>query len=419
MHITYRNVNQAFKGLVSGFADNSIPTTYQDSRNGPVKVIEEPVILTLTHPRERVLFNQARDCNPFFHLYEAFWMLAGRNDVKAPSFYNSKFGQYSDDGRTFNGAYGYRWRQSDTCDWSTHQADWLDGETRVDQLDILVNHLRANPNSRRAVLQMWNVKDDLLKIDVKIQQEVKCVDCHGTGVQPGTESIYCQHCSGTGVKTREKILEPASKDVCCNTNIYFRIREEHRSLEYSDKYLDMTVCNRSNDLIWGLLGANIVHMSFLQEYMAVRLGVEIGHYHTMTNNLHVYTDSNSGWIPEVWLEEYNPSMRTMFSPPVDYTAGITPGPALSVTPTESIDQEIRQAVSMTDGSKQPSIVPQYKSLFIDHTFNPMMLAFWYHKQRNYPKAVETVRTVQSSDWCEAGLRWIMKRRINWEKKNND
>ena len=60
-----------------------------------------------------------------------------------------------------------------------------------------------------------------------------------------------------------------SKDLPCNTHVYFSIR---------DGFLDMTVCNRSNDLIWGCCGANAVHMSYLQEYVAIMCGVDIGFY---------------------------------------------------------------------------------------------------------------------------------------------
>ena len=102
-----------------------------------------------------VLFNSARDCNPWFHLYESLWMLAGRNDVASIAYYAKNMANYSDDGKTLNGAYGFRWR---------HMVARGQPWKGVDQLDILVNHLKADPTSRRAVLQMWNVEDDLLKI---------------------------------------------------------------------------------------------------------------------------------------------------------------------------------------------------------------------------------------------------------------
>ena len=52
----------------------------------------------------------------------------------------------------------------------------------------------------------------------------------------------------------------------------------------------MTVVNRSNDMLFGLYGANVVHMSMLQEYVAGMLGVGIGSYYTMSNSLHVYPE---------------------------------------------------------------------------------------------------------------------------------
>lgn len=69
------------------------------------------------------------------------------------------------------------------------------------------------------------------------------------------------------------------KDRPCNTHIYFRI---------VDGRLDMTVCNRSNDAVWGMTGANAVHMTYLQELIAAGLRVPVGKYHVMTNNLHIY-----------------------------------------------------------------------------------------------------------------------------------
>ena len=49
------------------------------------------------------------------------------------------------------------------------------------------------------------------------------------------------------------------EEIPCNTAIYFKVREGK---------LNMTVSNRSNDVIWGTFGANVVHMSILQEYVA-------------------------------------------------------------------------------------------------------------------------------------------------------
>ena len=67
----------------------------------------------------------------------------------------------------------------------------------------------------------------------------------------------------------------------CNTHIYFRVDETDS--------LNMTVCNRSNDFVWGMMGANIVHMTLLQEMIASAAGFKLGMYHCFSNNCHVYT----------------------------------------------------------------------------------------------------------------------------------
>lgn len=107
-------------------------------------------------------------------------------------------------------------------------------EFGFDQLDTIVHELIKDPDCRRQVLQIWSPKD----------------------------------------------LGKNGKDLACNTQAYFTIAQDGR--------LDMTVTNRSNDLVWGMLGANCVHFSLLLEYMAVRIGVGVGRYHHFTNNLHAY-----------------------------------------------------------------------------------------------------------------------------------
>src|SRR6266478_1362063 len=83
----------------------------EDSRNGPVLVSPEPVMTVYTRPTERVLSSPLRDANPFFHLMEALWMLAGRNDVAWPAQFAKQILQYSDDGVILWGGYGARWRR--------------------------------------------------------------------------------------------------------------------------------------------------------------------------------------------------------------------------------------------------------------------------------------------------------------------
>ena len=181
-----------------------------------------PVTTVYRKPLERVLLDPVRDANPFFHFMEAMWILGGRNDVEFPCIFNKNLAQYSDNGKTFFGAYGFRLRSNG-----------------IDQLAVAVNRLKADHDTRRVVLAMWDKTD----------------------------------------------LTATSNDIPCNDLIMVKIRNGK---------LNITVCNRSNDAIWGCYGANAVQFSYIQEYLAAMVGVEVGEYRQVSDSFHAYTD-NPQW----------------------------------------------------------------------------------------------------------------------------
>ena len=193
----------------------------RDSRNGPVIMFPEPTTVVWEKPNERVVFWPEREANPFFHFCEAIWMLAGRRDVKFVAQFVKRMADFSDNGRTFNAAYGYRWRKN----------------FQKDQLAIIIKGLQDNPDCRRQVLGIWDVRKDLGKV---------------------------------------------SRDLACNLGATFQISPDGK--------LNMVVHNRSNDLIMGMVGANAVHFSILQEYIAAGINVPVGKYWQVSSNLHVYMD---------------------------------------------------------------------------------------------------------------------------------
>jgi hypothetical protein len=141
--------------VVSGNDINDVcPQGYQivydrgvktSTRNGPAWSLPSTLVSHYEYPQFRVLFEPLRDANPFFHLFESLWMIAGREDLRGVSQFVASMENYSDDGVTLNGAYGYRWR-------NTFQQD---------QLKAIVKELKTNPQSRRCVLQMWSADHDL------------------------------------------------------------------------------------------------------------------------------------------------------------------------------------------------------------------------------------------------------------------
>jgi thymidylate synthase len=190
-----------------------------NSRNGPVLKFNRQVAMTYRQPWHRGNFTPGRDANPFFHIAESMWMLAGRSDVGFLDYFNSGMKQYSDDGINFNAAYGYRARHH-FC---------------INQLEEVAEILYKDYTSRQAVIQLWE-PDDLIK---------------------------------------------ETKDKACNMAMVFEIRGIQ---------LELTVFNRSNDLVFGgVTGANPVHFSYFQQWVADKLGVPMGNLTFISTNAHVYT----------------------------------------------------------------------------------------------------------------------------------
>lgn len=216
--ISERNVNHALPKAIRILAmkGEKISPRGMDTLEYPT-----PVATTYQKPLERVLFDPIRDANPFFHLMEALWILGGRNDVKFLAQFLPSIANYSDDGETFHGAYGYRLRYA----------------KGFDQFFDAIELLKSDPDSRQAVLQIWDAELDL---NIK------------------------------------------SKDIPCNDLIFLKVRKGE---------LHMRVCCRSNDAIWGAYGANVVQFSVLLEYLAARVGVKVGTYTQISDSFHVYTDN--------------------------------------------------------------------------------------------------------------------------------
>lgn len=113
------------------------------------------------------------------------------------------------------------------------------GKRLYPQIPIAIQMLLKDPTSRRVAMHIWNYGD--LGVD--------------------------------------------SRDIPCNTMVTLRV---------VGGKLDLTVFNRSNDLMWGMLGANIVQFSFLQEYIAAEIGVPVGRLHQISTNCHLYLDFGPG-----------------------------------------------------------------------------------------------------------------------------
>lgn len=343
--IPVRNVNQA---LVDGLQWLCVAGHTANSRNGPVLVAPGPVITAYRNPMERVLFSPVRDANPFFHLYECVWMMAGRNDAASVAHYAKNMLGFADPDGTLNGAYGYRWR---------HYFGY-------DQIDLIIQELKNNPNSRRCVLSMW---DPGSMAEHPLQSE-------------GTEGDLHKAMNG-------------GPDVPCNTHVYF---DAHQGK------LDMTVCNRSNDLIWGAYGANAVHMSFLQEVVAACAGLSLGTYYQMSNNLHVYVESEVAQcllVPRPIGGGY--SMRSFAAEDL-YENSLPP---VQLAPRSYMDFVALCEEAAVDPCPQMGFGDEW----FDNVFHPLMHAHSLYKVGYIANALAICATCTAPDWRVAGTQWLQRR----------
>lgn len=297
--------------------------TEEDTRNGPAVVMPVPVCITHNFPWRRVLFDPKRDANPFFHYMEAIWMLSGSNNIDFPAYFAKNIYNYSDDGITLHGAYGYRWFHSRG-----------DANSEINQIETIIEMLKDTPSSRRLVVSMWDPALD---------------------------------------------LEVDSKDLPCNTQLYFRV---------VDGRLTMTVLNRSNDLVWGMLGANIVHMSILQEYVALTAGLQTGALYQFSNNVHIYKDwtgPDKVGHTDQWYEGRGAFQSLPFH-----------------DATLSLDEAARFV-------EDPSQTWEYWSDIIRLNALPMYEAYKAFKDGDLDLAHHIVQRIHDDDWRKACGEWIKRR----------
>lgn len=232
--------------------------------------------------------------------------------------------------------FGQRFAESDGVIHDAYGKRWRSA-FGMDQLQEIVKMLQKDPLSRQAVLQMW--------------------DC-----------------------TAMKDLTGHWKTRPCNTHAYFRVNAGQ---------LDMTVCCRSNDIIFGAYGANVVHFSILQEFIAAQIDVTVGRYFQMSNNFHMY-DS-------LWEK-----MKSATA--VDnryYTDKLIPQDLV-----DKPDVFMDELEWLLQGS---TIWKPCRNKFLSDTAYHMHQAMIYYRQNKHEQAVSCAERISAPDWRVACIEWLMRR----------
>jgi thymidylate synthase len=344
MQIQVRNASTALCEILRRLSIQGVRRT---TRAGDVLEIDEPVIIKYLNPRERIIFFEERDFPTIFVLMEAIWMMAGRNDVEWLTKFNKRMAEYSDDGATFHGSYGHRWRNA----------------FGFDQLERVVKLLKTKPDTRRAVIQMWHCELDLNE-------------------------------------------DESGLDLPCNMLVKFQIRNNK---------LDITVYNRSNDVLWGTTAVNTTQFSILQEYVAAAVGIDPGYYYQVSDNLHVYADKYSRYKN---LAHYAPDPhRTIPLDPYERKAIF---PEKIVTDPDSFLEECEMfCVENTwesYGAAKKEV--EYKNKFFSNVARPMARICREWQNTKDPLRFSTMRghlyMMPDCDWRMSTQKWIEQR----ERKAN-
>lgn len=141
------------------------------------------------------------------------WYLSANPNAEEISKHASIWKKCMDDNGNVNSNYGYQWK-------------------RKDQLQKIINELKNNPSSRRALISIYDGKE----------------------------------------------IDLYSRDTPCTQGIQFYIHNNK---------LQMTVLMRSCDLVFGFCNDQYC-FSKLQEMVAKELGLEVGKYYHFCTNLHIY-----------------------------------------------------------------------------------------------------------------------------------
>lgn len=210
----YDNASEAFIRLLAAVESGG---TLHESRAGATKELLQQAV-TLESPLKRCIVVPHRNNDVFAAIAETIWVIAGRADMAFLTRYVKRAADFSDDGVRWRAGYGPRLRN-----WG--------GKT--DQLAAVVAELRRNPESRRAVISLFDPASDL----------------------------------------------SPSKDVPCTDWLQFTLR---------NGVLSLAVTVRSNDLFWGFSGINTFEWSVLHEMVATWLDASVGQVMYFIGSLHVY-----------------------------------------------------------------------------------------------------------------------------------
>lgn len=214
-----------FHGLYSTLLRSVVEApTYRNEPRGSPSSERLGVQARLRNASQRIPMIPTRRLNIVFNFAEALWYLSGRDDLSFIAYYAPTIRRYSaDDVRLTGTAYGRA---------------IFGAPGRPNQWNSIVDQLRADRDTKRAVLQIFG---------------------------------------------GDELAVPDNPDVSCTLGVQFMVR---------DDALQAIGYMRANDAFRGMV-SDVFSFTFLQELLARELGVAVGGYVHTVGSLHLYhTDAD-------------------------------------------------------------------------------------------------------------------------------
>ena len=224
----YQNFTEAYVDILKDVYNN--PEFVSSPRGMKVKEILGYQFKIL-NPRHRIPYVPAREFSIYYAVAELLWYLSGNDSTDWISNYSAFWSKISDDGRTANSAYGARIFKPHDRVAKVLDSAWT-------QWDYVVNELKSDSDSRRAVIHIRSPQDSIL----------------------------------------------AQLDVPCTLSLQFFLRNDR---------VHMIASMRSSDVILGL-AYDVPAFTIFQELLAIQLTKELGRpiglgeYTHLSASLHVY-----------------------------------------------------------------------------------------------------------------------------------
>lgn len=244
---SFMNLDEALIGMCKILVKEGVPTQRRGMR---AFEIPHPVIIEIQNPTERYITFKERKWNKYLPFAESLWMALGLNNLDVgPGYYVKNLYKYSDDGVHWRGGYGPRLRgyvgytNTYRSGNPAHRHIFAGNVNVVDQFKYVIEALRRDEDTRQAIITVGDPAKD-------------CFDSIGG-----------------------ELLE--TKDYPCTRSIQFMM---------VDGELNCTVYMRSNDVLFGFSAVNVFNFTWMQEYIARILGVDVGKYYHVVNCFHLYEE---------------------------------------------------------------------------------------------------------------------------------